>query len=113
MGIEDMVFVGLNGYILALQRDTGDILWQWETQTWKGYVTLLVDRDRIVASVNGYMYCLDALTGEQLWHNPLSGYGTGVASVATSGQSALGALQAQASQAVEASGAAAAVVAAS
>jgi hypothetical protein len=42
-----------------------------------GYVTLLLDGDRLIASTNGYMYCLDPLTGAIRWHNPLKGYGAG------------------------------------
>jgi outer membrane protein assembly factor BamB len=74
--IEDLVFVGLNGYAVALHRDTGEIVWS-NNEMHSGYVTLLVDGDRLIVSTNGYMYCLDPLTGEILWHNPLRGYGSG------------------------------------
>ena len=40
-----------------------------------GYVTLLLDFDRLIVSTNGYIYCLDPLTGQTLWHNPLKGFG--------------------------------------
>jgi outer membrane protein assembly factor BamB len=43
----------------------------------RGYVTLLLDGDRLIVSTNGYIYCLDPLTGEILWNNPLKGYGAG------------------------------------
>ena len=80
MNIEQLIFVGLNGYALALDRDSGDIVWS-NDQMRSGYVTLLLDGDRLIASTNGYMYCLDPLTGRILWHNPLSGYGTAPTSV--------------------------------
>jgi outer membrane protein assembly factor BamB len=76
MTIDELVFVGLNGYALALHRDTGEIVWT-NDQMKSGYVSLVLDGDRLIASTNGYMYCLNALTGQILWHNPLSGYGTG------------------------------------
>lgn len=76
MSIDDLVFVGLNGYALALHRDTGDIVWS-NDQLHSGYVTLLLDGDRLIVSTNGYMYCLDPLSGQILWHNPLRGYGSG------------------------------------
>jgi outer membrane protein assembly factor BamB len=76
MGIDQLVFVGLNGYAVALDRDTGDIVWS-NDQMHSGYVTLLLDGDRLIASTNGYIYCLDPLTGEIRWHNPMSGYGVG------------------------------------
>ncbi len=74
--IEDLVFVGLNGYALALDRESGEIVWSNDKML-SGYVTLLLDGDRLIVSTNGYMYCLDPLTGDILWHNPLSGYGIG------------------------------------
>jgi outer membrane protein assembly factor BamB len=76
MSFENLVFVGLNGYVLALDRKTGEIAWS-NNNLRSGYVTLLLDGDRLVASTNGYIYCLDPLTGEVIWHNPLKGYGMG------------------------------------
>jgi outer membrane protein assembly factor BamB len=74
--IDQLIFVGLNGYALALDRDSGDIVWS-NNQMKGGYVTLLLDGDRLIVSTNGYIYRLDPLTGEILWHNPLKGYGGG------------------------------------
>src|SRR6476659_2323086 len=76
MTVEDLIFVGLNGYAIALHRDTGEIVWS-NNEMKSGYVTLLLDGDRLIVSTNGYIYCLDPLTGTILWHNPLSGYGMG------------------------------------
>ena len=109
--VNELVFVGLNGRVVALDRETGDEVWNWQPNTrgHKGFVALVVDGDRLVVSDNGYVYCLEATTGRQLWHNPLTGYGTGIAVVATaagsSGQSALAAA-AQAAQQEAAAGAA-------
>jgi outer membrane protein assembly factor BamB len=74
MTIEQLIFVGLNGYALALDRDTGAIVWT-NNEMKSGYVTLLLDFDRLIVSTSGYIYCLDPLTGKTLWHNPLKGYG--------------------------------------
>lgn len=88
MSIDQLIFVGLNGYALALNRETGEIVWS-NNEMKSGYVTLLLDGDRLVASSNGYMYCLDPLTGQTLWHNPLTGYGVAPAClVSARGQSA-------------------------
>ena len=78
MTVDDLVFVGLNGYALALNRETGELVWS-NNKLKSGYVTLLLDGDRLIVSTNGYLYCLDPLTGEVLWGNPLRGYGQGVA----------------------------------
>src|SRR5262249_54021198 len=76
MTIDQLVFVGLNGYALALNRDNGEIVWS-NSEMKSGYVTLLLDGDRLIVSTNGYIYCLDPLTGHILWNNPLRGYGQG------------------------------------
>lgn len=74
--IDQLVFVGLNGYAVALDRDTGEIVWS-NNELKSGYVTLLLDGDRLVVSTNGYLFCLDPLTGRVLWQNRMSGYGSG------------------------------------
>lgn len=76
MEFDHLIFVGLNGYALALHRDTGEIVWS-NDQMKSGYVTLLLDGDRLIASTNGYIYCLDPLTGAIRWNNPLRGFGMG------------------------------------
>jgi outer membrane protein assembly factor BamB len=76
MNVDQLIFVGLNGYALALDRETGEIVWS-NNEMKNGYVSLLLDGDRLIASTNGYIYCLDPLTGKNLWHNPLRGYGIG------------------------------------
>ena len=74
--LDDLIFVGLNGYAVALHRDTGKIIWT-NNQMRSGYVTFLLDGDRLIVSTNGYIYCLDPLTGKIRWHNPMTGYGMG------------------------------------
>jgi outer membrane protein assembly factor BamB len=76
MTVDQLIFVGLNGYAAALDRDTGEIVWS-NDQMRRGYVTLLLDGDRLIVSTNGYLYCLDPMTGRMLWHNPMKGYGAG------------------------------------
>ena len=87
MKIDQLVFVGFNGYAVALDRDTGEIVWS-NNNLKSGYVTFLLDGDRLIVSTNGYIFCLDPLTGDTIWHNRMSGYGTGPASlISTRGQS--------------------------
>ncbi len=92
--ITQLIFVGLNGYALALDRDSGEIVWS-NNEMRSGYVTLLLDGDRLIASTNGYLYCLDPLTGHIRWHNPLTGYGMGAPTALTSvrGQDAASLIQ--------------------
>jgi outer membrane protein assembly factor BamB len=74
--IDQLVFVGLNGYVVALDRETGEIVWSNDDLK-SGYVTLLLDGDRLIVSTNGYIFCLNPLTGRIRWRNPMSGYGFG------------------------------------
>src|SRR5262245_28400997 len=74
MTIDRLIFVGLNGYAVALDRDTGEIVWS-NNELKSGYVTLLLDGDRLVVSTGGYLFCLDPLTGKILWNNEMKGYG--------------------------------------
>ena len=112
MKTDRLIFVGLNGYAVALDRDTGEVVWS-NDQMHSGYVTLLLDGDRLVVSTGGYIYCLDPLTGTILWHNPMSGYGAKAptALVSARGQAAPVVLQ-QAAES-DAAGAAGGAVAAS
>jgi outer membrane protein assembly factor BamB len=77
MTADQLIFVGFRGYAMALDRDTGEVVW-CNSQLHSGYVSMLLDGDRLIVSCDGYMYCLHPLSGEIIWHNPLSGYGTGV-----------------------------------
>jgi hypothetical protein len=81
MSIDRLIFVGLNGRVSALDRDTGEIV--WETREGRGYVSLLLDGDRLIAALNGYLYCFDPYNGAVLWRNPLKGYGLGIAHLAS------------------------------
>jgi outer membrane protein assembly factor BamB len=80
MNVRDLVFVGLNGYVVALNRDTGETVWV-NSEMKSSYTTLLLDGDRLIVSTNGYIYGLDPLTGYIRWHNPMKGYGTGPAAL--------------------------------
>ena len=77
-GLADLVFVSFNSRAAALHRDTGKIIWDWKSSKGTGFVALLLDGDRLMASVHGYTYCLEAMTGKELWMNPMSGFGMGV-----------------------------------
>jgi hypothetical protein len=107
-GLLDLVFAGFNSRVVALDRDTGEIVWDWKAPKGQcSHVSLLLDGDRLIASVHGYMYALDPLTGTLFWSNPLKGFGTGVPSLASlsgnSGSAAAAAIIAQQQQAAAAS----------
>ncbi len=93
----DLVFVGVNSRVAALDRYTGELVWSWKAPSGRGFVSLLLDGDRLIASIQGYTYCLEPITGRQVWMNALRGFGLGVACVASlNGTSSSPALLAQA-----------------
>ena len=80
----DLVFVGLNSRVAALDRQTGEIVWQWKSPKGRSsHVAVLLDGDRLIVSVQGYTYCLDTASGRQVWSNPLAGFGFGVPCLAS------------------------------
>ena len=102
--IQNLAFVGFRSRVLALDRDTGKIIWDWKSPKGSSsHVAVLLDGDRLIVSVQGYMYCLDPITGRQLWDNPLEGFGTGIPSLTSihgnSGSAAAAALVASQQQA--------------
>jgi outer membrane protein assembly factor BamB len=106
--IEDLVFVGFHSRVAALDRYDGRIVWSWKFPQGSGFVALLLDGDRLIASVQGYTYCIDPLTGAQVWANPMTGFGLGVPSIASvngsTSHAALGEAQEEESRRSSASG---------
>lgn len=76
------VFIGIQGSVFGLDRDTGTTLWSTRLKG-SEFVNVLVDGSRVVATTRGQAFCLDAQTGKILWQNELPGQGWGVASIAT------------------------------
>ena len=82
--LKNIVFVGLNSRVAALNQNTGETLWEWRApkpRTGRYVSLLLLDEARLIASVCGYTYGLDPRTGTQHWFNELKGFGTGVTSI--------------------------------
>lgn len=79
----DLVFVGFNRKVVALDRYTGELAWTWQAPKGSGFPAILLDGDRLIVSVQGYTYCLDPIFGQQVWENHLSGMGVGTASLAS------------------------------
>ena len=81
MRTSDLVFIGIKGCVIALDRATGAQV--WVTRLKGGdFVNVVVRNGAILASCYGEIFCLDALTGNALWHNPLKGFGMGLATIA-------------------------------
>ena len=83
MKTSELVFIGIKGSAIALNRRTGEQIWATHLKS-SDFVNVVLENDKIIAATNGEIYCLDALTGDGLWHNKLKGFGTGLATIATS-----------------------------
>jgi outer membrane protein assembly factor BamB len=79
----DLVFVGFNSQVAALDRRSGDLAWTWKSPKGSGFVAVLLDGDQLVVSINGYTYGIDPATGREIWFNPLEGMGTGIPCLAS------------------------------
>jgi len=81
MKTSDLVFVGIKGSVVALDRATGQQVWATHLKG-SDFVNLVLQDEVVFATCCGEIFCLDPLTGEGRWHNPLKGFGTGLATIA-------------------------------
>jgi outer membrane protein assembly factor BamB len=79
----DTAFIGVQGRVLALKKENGEVL--WTTQLGAGFgdsfVSLASDGTFVFAHTRGQLFCLDASSGDILWNNELTGLGFGTASI--------------------------------
>ena len=82
MKSSQLLYVGIKGAVVALDRTSG--LQAWVTRLKGGdFVNVFVESGKVFATTKGEIFCLDAATGNGLWHNPLKGFGIGLATIAT------------------------------
>jgi len=76
MKSSELVFVGIKGSVVALNRATGQQVWATRLKG-SDFVNVTLQQGILLASCCGEIFCLDPLTGKALWHNPLKGFGPG------------------------------------
>jgi PQQ-like domain len=79
--MQDMIFIGIYGYALALDRATGEEVWRTSLKGSDFVNVALAGRDLLAAS-RGRLYCLEAASGIVRWQNELKGLGYGLVSIA-------------------------------
>jgi outer membrane protein assembly factor BamB len=84
MKISELVFIGIKGSVVALNRSTGNQVWATHLKG-SAFVNVVLDNGRLYATTYGEVFCIDPLTGEGLWQNPLKGLGLGLATIAAEG----------------------------
>ncbi len=82
MKSSELVFIGIKGSVIALNRAKGQQVWATHLKG-SDFVNVVLQDGAVLASCHGEIFCLDPLTGNGLWHNPLKGFGTGLATIAT------------------------------
>jgi len=81
MKTSDLLFIGIKGSVVALDRATGQQVWATHLKGFD-FVNVLLEDGSVLASCCSEVFCLDPLTGNALWHNPLKGFGRGLATIA-------------------------------
>jgi outer membrane protein assembly factor BamB len=84
MAALNLVFVGLNGSVAALDSSTGTRIWVTKLKG-SNFVNVLHVLNELYATTKGEVFCLDPATGQIRWHNPLKGMGMGLVSIAAPG----------------------------
>lgn len=74
--LKRMLFTGGHGYVVALDKETGDEVWRTSLPgTGYRFVNLLVEDGAIFAASGGRVFCLTPDAGRILWENSMPGLG--------------------------------------
>jgi outer membrane protein assembly factor BamB len=73
---------GIKASVVAVNRATGQQVWATHLKG-SDFVNVAVQDEAVLACCCGEIFCLDPLTGNARWHNPLKGFGWGLATIAT------------------------------
>ena len=82
MKTSDLIFVGIKGTAIALDRTTGKQVWATHLKG-SNFVNVLLQGEQVLATTCGEVFCLTAMNGDPLWNNPLTGFGLGLATLST------------------------------
>jgi outer membrane protein assembly factor BamB len=66
----EFIYVGLNGYVVGLDRTSGEVVWQWKNthgMASYGSPTLLPDGESLFVGITARVFCLNARTGTFVW----------------------------------------------
>jgi len=104
-----LIFIGVHGTVLALDKSTGTEIWRTELPG-SDFVNVVVQDGDVFASTKGEVFCLRPEDGGIRWHNKLEGLGWGLVTIAGAGQNAAMALKSRRDQAAANEAAATAAV---
>lgn len=81
----NVIYIGVKGSVLALDRATGTELWR--TKLKGDFVNVVLDQGQLYATTQGEIFRLDPASGRIVWNNALKGLGLGLVTIATAGSS--------------------------
>jgi outer membrane protein assembly factor BamB len=79
MPASSLIFVGIQGCVVALDKSTGEEVWRTELAG-SDFVNVAVEDAYIYAATRGEVFCLTPTSGEIRWHNTMKGLGRGLVS---------------------------------
>ena len=79
-----LLFIGIKGSVLALNKSTGQEVWRAKLGG-SDFVNVAVEDNALYATTRGEVFCLSVTSGEIRWHNPLKGSGLGLATIGVTG----------------------------
>jgi outer membrane protein assembly factor BamB len=88
---KDLLIIGCNGYVSALQTSNGEELWRTKLREGalggsRGHdVTVLIDGDQVYAGCSGRIYAINRENGAIIWSNDLKGLGFNEVALAKQG----------------------------
>ncbi|HYM07481.1 MAG TPA: PQQ-binding-like beta-propeller repeat protein [Terriglobales bacterium] len=84
MAKTSLLFIGIKGTALALDRATGQEVWRSKLKG-SSFVNVVLDSGELYATTEGEVFRLDPASGAICWNNRLPGLGHGLVTVAQSG----------------------------
>jgi outer membrane protein assembly factor BamB len=81
MSNANMIFIGVKGTVIALDRATGQEVWRSRLKR-ATFVNVVLDQGELYATTRGEIFRLDPATGQVCWNNRLPGMGFGLITVA-------------------------------
>jgi outer membrane protein assembly factor BamB len=84
MAQTSLIFIGIAGTVVALDRSTGHEVWRSDLKG-SDFTNVVLQDGNLYATTKGELFCLDPASGSIRWQNPLKGLGRGLVTIATAG----------------------------
>jgi len=94
------LFILSNGRVAAINKKTGDIVWEVKLKEYVGssltysFGQISVEDNKIFVGTTGILLCLSTKDGSLVWKNELKGWGYGFVSLGNAGNDATSAASA-------------------